>query len=160
MTNFEKYKDEILKLNMCDYMVTLNGEIFQCAEVKDNCDADNCIFNMLKHCDVDSKREWLFDEFEISLTMSEIIFIQRIKGDGWLARDKDGSLYLYLEKVTKGRTKWCIRDGIDVRVCVQLNEDYFKFIRWEDSEPVSLSYIKKHYINKDDNDDTEDESKL
>lgn len=160
MTNFEKYYDEILKLYMCNYMVTLQGEVKQCGDVKDNCTTDNCIFNILGHCDIDRKREWLFDESKVPLTISEIIFIQKIKGDGWLARDKDSSLYLYLEKPTKGQTKWCIKDGIDVRVCVKLDEEYFKFIRWEDEKPVSLSYIKKHYISKDDNDDTEDESKL
>lgn len=160
MTNFEKYYDKISKLFMCNYMVTSDGEILQCTKVKDNCDSVNCIFNILGHCGIDRKREWLFDEFIPPISFSELIFVRIFKDRGWLARDKDGSLYLYLEKPTKGQTKWCIKDGIDVRVCVKLDEEYFKFIRWEDKKPVSLSYIKKHYTSKDDNDDTEDESKL
>lgn len=153
LTNFEKYYEEIIKLHMCDYMVTYYGEVFQCREVEDNCDSVDCIFNRLKHCDIDGKRAWLFNEFAPALSYSEMIFVDKFKEEGWLARDKDGSLYLYFRTPIKGPSSWVYSS--EIPACIEIDKTHFKFISWEDEKPVPLSFIKTLYDNpnKDNNDD-------
>lgn len=53
----------------------------------------------------------------------------------WLARDKNGRLYLfYFEKPTKGETIWHT-DGY----CEKLITDIFPQVKWEDEEPTELT---------------------
>lgn len=53
----------------------------------------------------------------------------------YVARDKDGDLYLYLFKPYKVRDEgfWTEDDGY-----IKLPEDYFPEVKWEDEEPREL----------------------
>ena len=64
----------------------------------------------------------------------------------WVARDRDGSLYMYEKKPYKYKCKyfcslknvWCIEGYGKVASVREPNESWFKFIKWEDEEPTPL----------------------
>lgn len=57
----------------------------------------------------------------------------------YIARDKDGQLFLYYYKPTKSETRWWHNSG---RAYTKPNT--FKGITWQDKEPVCI----KHIVNK------------
>ena len=54
----------------------------------------------------------------------------------WIARDADGSLWLYNEKPIKGRYTWLSNLGIGQQF--RLNEGLFPKVQWSDEEPREL----------------------
>lgn len=56
-----------------------------------------------------------------------------------LARNKDGHLFLYLNKVKKGRTMW----GIESNQRLLLSTDDYPEVKWEDEEPTEVELIIK-----------------
>lgn len=59
----------------------------------------------------------------------------------WVARDKDGLLYLYLAKPRKYQSKWLP----NIRFAYfDINRELFPEVKWEDEEPTELTFtIKK-----------------
>lgn len=55
----------------------------------------------------------------------------------WIARDKNGGLYIYILKPTKGFSGWCSGDHT-----AYIKTD-FPFIKWEDEEPTRISELLK-----------------
>lgn len=51
----------------------------------------------------------------------------------WIARDADGSLWLFEEKPYKDKCVW-YNDSTDYRI----NEKLFPEVKWEDEEPREL----------------------
>lgn len=54
----------------------------------------------------------------------------------WIARDKDGELYLYLKKPSKGEEFWLISRG--TITVIQLPSGLFPEVKWSDEEPREL----------------------
>lgn len=54
----------------------------------------------------------------------------------WIARDKDGSLWLFEEKPMKGKYIWLSSLGIGAQF--RLNERLFPKVQWSDEEPREL----------------------
>lgn len=54
----------------------------------------------------------------------------------WIARDKDGELYLFSEKPSKREELW----GMSRRtiIVIQLPSELFPEVKWEDEEPREL----------------------
>lgn len=65
---------------------------------------------------------------------SEILTIK-----GWVARDKDGSIELFLEKPYRGETVWYPQPATEHNY---LSNDSFQDLRWED-EPIEVELILK-----------------
>ena len=62
----------------------------------------------------------------------------------WVARDKNGMLFMYLAKPIKFETAW-MPASIGTKF-IQLNEELFPKVKWEDEEPTELTFtIKKQY---------------
>lgn len=55
----------------------------------------------------------------------------------YIARDKDGCLYVYKDRPSKNEDAWCGLYGI-TRI---EKYDFFKFIEWTDEEPMSIEEI-------------------
>lgn len=56
----------------------------------------------------------------------------------WIARDKDGSLWLYeKEPLGKGSQSW-IAAIIGKNERLDIDEDWFPEVKWEDEEPREL----------------------
>ena len=62
------------------------------------------------------------------------------EGFTFLARDKNGRLYAYTDEDT-------IEKGIDVWLCDEdyehIDDNSFKFIKWEDEKPTSIEELMK-----------------
>ena len=53
----------------------------------------------------------------------------------WIARDSDGSLFVYTEKPHKNKLCWFI----DNSYCLEVDNNLFPEVRWEDEEPRELT---------------------
>lgn len=58
----------------------------------------------------------------------------------WLARDKDGELFLFTSKPEKRSILW---DSISARKNFMFIEDLFPEVKWEDEEPTEVELIIK-----------------
>ena len=59
----------------------------------------------------------------------------------WVARDKDGMLFLYLSKPRKNQSKWLPNIRADF---VELSRESFPEVKWEDEEPTELTFTVKN----------------
>lgn len=55
----------------------------------------------------------------------------------WIAKDKDGVVYMYSEKPHKGAYYWRTYEDIGIGKCIQIGYD-MPNIHWEDSEPTNI----------------------
>ena len=51
----------------------------------------------------------------------------------WIARDRDGSLWLHTNKPNKNMTQWA--EGDDY---FEISSELFPEVKWEDEEPIEL----------------------
>lgn len=58
----------------------------------------------------------------------------------WLARDKDGDLYSFIDKPYKITASWDTKDLTDAKRIEEIDER-FDFIRWNDDNPIKISNI-------------------
>ena len=83
-----------------------------------------------------------------SLTEDEINLLRMVQRHGskyeWIARDKSRKLFLYHKKPIKVITAWSDQQSGDL-IYSYLGpfDDMFKFIKWEDEEPYSISELLK-----------------
>lgn len=134
MTNFEKYKDEILDLSERDWIrVTKDRKVVSCSSK-----CEDCIFyyNNVGGCR-NAFLKWLYVEAKPTLTAKERAFCV-IVSEGYIARDKDGELYIYANEPPKRKEQWC--SDVDF---IPLNNEYFSFIIWEDEKPWSIEELLK-----------------
>lgn len=54
----------------------------------------------------------------------------------WIARDKNGELYLYKEKPTKFLNVWCSYG--DEELVSLVDKSFFSEVQWSDPEPREL----------------------
>ena len=127
MTNFEKYKDEILILvrNNRGFAFRMN-KITACKLTG----CENCIFT--GSC-IANRIKWLYEEYQEpapKLTKAEKGFCEVIK-DGYIARDKNGDLYI--------ENNWGINRGYYMKLCSK----FFPFITWESGKAWSIEDLLK-----------------
>lgn len=100
----------------------------------------NCVPNMF---------EWLFEEYQEpapKLTKAEKGFCEVIK-DGYIARDKNGDLYLYNNPPYVAESEWrSVGYGRYARLCSK----FFSFITWESNKAWSIEDLLK--LEVEDND--------
>lgn len=87
----------------------------------------------------------------IKLTEDEKVILKNIdKRYRWIARDEDGSLYVYIDKPVKVNTCWGLYPHT---YASQLNlfNHLFQFIKREDEEP----YLIEDLLKEDDYDEEE-----
>lgn len=137
MLKIEKIKEEILNFDnsdsLCCYlaqMVTKKGD-------KNNCSRKNT--TSCSQCLKLSFME-LLEEYKepIKLTRFEYEYLKIAKKNKYhfIARDKDGGVFLYTKQPTKCDLMWESR-GNHIRVF----ESIFKFVKWEDEEPWNIDNI-------------------
>lgn len=134
MTNFEKYKDEILDITKSSWVkVTKDGKVTSCSA-----ECGNCIFyyNNVGGCR-NAFIKWLYAEAKLTLTAKERAFCEMVT-EGYIARDEDGSLYIYANEPPKREEQWC--SDVDL---IPLNNEYFSFITWEDKSLWSIKELLK-----------------
>lgn len=131
MTNFEKYKDEILLLakNNMGFAFHMN-KITDCklSGCKNCIFTDSCIANRIK---------WLYEEYQEpapKLTAEEYAFC-KIATNGYIARHERGNLYIYSGKPVQNISGWGALNW------TELNRDYFQFITWESGKAWGINEL-------------------
>lgn len=87
----------------------------------------------------------------IKLTEDEKVILKNINKDyKWIARDDNGSLFIYGEKPIKKESSWISKMFLDwFNMCIF--NHLFLFIKWEDEEP----YLIEDLLKEDDYDEEE-----
>lgn len=133
MTNFEKYKNELLEGK---YAVDRkSNELKKCSELECvECKHDNgCIEGVI---------EWGFKEAKFELNGRQGAFCEMVE-TGWLARDINGDLYYYRDNapINEGGI-WYKKEGHDKVKLISGFDMFpdFLFITWGDN-PVSIEEL-------------------
>lgn len=148
MINAERYIDGILKTNNCDFGFNKRDrKIIEC-EAK-LCDV--CLFNPKNNkedepsCNI-AKLKWLVSEYKqspIKLTRLEYGILNHILNNtdySYIARERDGALFIYKDKPLKTTYYWSGSDSNDFKYF----NDLFQFIKWEDVKPTSIDELLKN----------------
>ena len=143
MTNYEKYKDEIISFLKDKIGVNpARGSIFKCEDYVCEDECCHCLFiKSVKPCnqcvaewlnaEVKEKKEFTDDERDYARIIDKVKFY---------ARDKGGFLYGYVEKPVKWIDTW--RSYVGYYMLVNASTSLsFSAIQWEDDEPTSRDEI-------------------
>ena len=125
MTNFDRVKEELKSKGRsgCDAIHRVRNEI--------SCYDRNC-----KKC-----FDWLSEESvdSVELTEAERTILQNVdKKYKYIARDKNGNLYMYEDRPTRGISMWI--NGI-ISTHMRVFNHLFQFIKWEDEEPYEIEEL-------------------
>lgn len=134
MTNFEKYKDEILLLAKNN-----RGFAFHMNKITD-CKLSGCKNCIFTGTCIANRIKWLYEEYQEpapKLTKAEKGFCEVVK-DGYIARDKNGDLYLYNNPPYVTETDWR-----ECGHCTRLCSKFFPFITWESNKAWSIEDLLK-----------------
>lgn len=153
MDNYTYYKDEIEKIvRSGDHIaVTVKGNKPICCQGIQCCD---CKFNNISQICMDCRSKWLNSEHveQPTLTQAEHDFLDVLNPDFYIARDRNGSLFLFIHEPTKmNEIEWnddssgqwrLLRTSRDVNSGIfGILKRYisFNFIKWEDEKPWKVS---------------------
>ena len=142
MTNFEKFKDEIIDLlKNKQFFSVVEGQPKRCMDT----DCDTCLFHGLA---CGSERIlWLYGEYHepIKLTAKEKAFLSIVE-TGWIARDQGGDLYWYLNKPKRQLIDFEACDSKGFFISSYLN--LFNYVKWKD-EPYSVEEMLTWEVESD-----------
>lgn len=133
MTNFEKYKDEILPLAKNN-----RGFAFHMNKITD-CKLSGCKNCIFTGTCIANRIKWLYEEYQEpapKLTKKERVFCEIVR-HGYIARDKDGSLCVYDSFPAQRTLNW-FEDR-----WVNIDSDTFQFITWESGKAWSIESLLK-----------------
>lgn len=142
MTNKEKYAKEILDI-ACkggSLAMTMEGELTTCYKI----DCDACKFGS-DECDKVIQK-WANSEYieKPKISKKDKEFLDYLSDKyKWVARDEDGSLFVYHEKPEKFENNyWKSEFGCSC----SLYDDFkvnFPMVKWEDETPWFIEDLKK-----------------
>lgn len=137
MTNCEYWKERLLEIVESGGDVAIMGGVPVICESIDCRDCDR-----IGKCTEDGLVEWLCAERATvqKLTKKERMFCE-LAETGWIAREKNKSLYLFSSKPKKGNELW-FGDSYLVNYHPSFNLK-FDFIKWEDEYPWSVEDLLK-----------------
>lgn len=137
MTNFEKYREEILK-------ITQNGDHFgvpKKAQVPMVCTSMSCVDCLFGGYCQPKKIGWLYEEaVELAPTLSvkERGFCEIIKS-GYIARDRDESLWVFNESPYERDGIWTCED--EDAYLINITREAFKFIDYKSRKVWSIEEL-------------------
>ena len=136
MTNFEKYKDDLMKIEG-DFAFDKNTkEVVGCNTldgVERRIDCENCIFN--GNCFENDKIKWLYEEFVLSNNELELInVLGKINGKEYkyIARDSHGVIRLFEIKPDIGKSGNYYGEYTYIDIASGNNKILFPNIKFED----------------------------
>ena len=142
ITNFEKYKDEILSItDFGDNIAFVDGKV--CIR-NHMIDCSDCSFGELNGMDTCYKNivEWLCSYTKPTLTRRERAFCEYAQ-IGHITRDQNGQLFHAVELPIKEELAWS--GGVR---CEHIEYVDFNFITWDDEEPWSVEDLLKLEVEK------------
>lgn len=135
MTNFEKYKDEILGISRTQ-AIAINKR----RNAPEKCSysvCSECLLHEGTYCNQKAIFQWLYSEYQEpapKLTAEEYAFC-KIATNGYIARNERGSLHIYSEKPVQNISGWRALNW------KELNRDYFQFITWESGKAWGINEL-------------------
>ena len=167
MTNYEKFKDELIPMFANQERVALAGGVPKsCSEAT----CQRCEFNNFGYSCKDSRERWLNAEYvePPQLTKQEMAFLVALNPSfQYVARDKRGELTFFRTKpeINPFLEKWsvCVQQYETPHLsdfaqhCMSFMKDQnlfafrFDFIKWGDKEPWSIKELLKFEVIDDDN---------
>lgn len=146
MLNAEKFKKEILNIVNDDFDLAVNKNdpngvskcgSFPCADCmfsKEENGKSRCTRNRIN---------WLLSEYKESTKVTrleyELLKYWNGKRYKYIARDRDGALYIYRDKPSKNEDVWGTLYG-HARL-MKYFDDLFCFVKWEDKEPIRIKEV-------------------
>lgn len=149
MINAEKFKEEILavKNKGDDFTLDKDNQIICCQDLG----CENCVFNNDVGCSY-SRMDWLLSEYKESTKVTRLEYELLKYWDGkrykYIARDRDGALYIYRDKPSKNEDVWGTLYG-HARL-MKYFDDLFWFVKWEDKEPIEIKEVLENCKAFDD----------
>lgn len=137
MTNFEKYREEILK-------ITKNGAHFAVpkkAQVPIACTCLSCVDCLFNGCCHPKKIRWLYEEAvepAPTLTVKERAFCEIVQS-GYIARDRDESLWVFSESPYEHDGIWTFED--ENAYLINITREVFKFIDYKSRKVWSIEEL-------------------
>lgn len=128
MKNWEFYEKELRTYGLSFAME--DNQMCSCAFTS----CDRCMFSMSESYPCDATRvKWLYQEYKepVILTDDEKALC-KLLGRGWIARDKDGTLWWFENKPKEKFIDVWYTTFIELSAFPQCK---FDFIKWEDEEP-------------------------
>ena len=134
-TNFEFYKDEILKISRQEAgFGVINGKVKKCTQM-------NCVQCLFYDKCLSERFAWLYAEHieQPKLTKRERAFCEAVQ-TGWIARDENELLWLFGDSsdIAKDNCEW-----ISDSYFYQIKGELFNFVKWEDEKPWAVEDLLK-----------------
>ena len=136
MTNFEKYREEILK-------ITKNGAHFAVpkkAQVPIACTCLSCVDCLFNGCCHPKKIRWLYEEAvepAPTLTVKERAFCEIVRS-GYIARDSDTTLWVFTSEPIELDGVWGNEDD---ECAFNIIGGVFRFITYESGKAWSIEEL-------------------
>ena len=142
MKNKEKYAKEILEIACSGGSIAIikkSGHIVPC-------NGAICSLCLFRGYDCEEKtREWAESEYIEKSVISKIdrAFLEYLNANiNYIARDMDGSLYVYISKPFKTFDYWKIV-GFEKSKSLRMVDIDLPMVKWSDSEPWLIEDLKK-----------------
>lgn len=141
MTNFEKYKDEILEISRTQ-PIAINKRRNAPEECRYNV-CPECLLHEGTYCNQKAIFQWLYSEYQEpapKLTKTERGFCEIVE-TGYIARDlANNSISYYSAKPYIDSHNYFWNSPY---TSIELSPEYFSFIKWEDKKPWSIEDLLK-----------------
>lgn len=144
MKNKEKYAECVLTF-ACDEsgfgVYEKTGEMERCMEMH----CTECLFYGKKETCHTSRRKWLESEYieKPVISKRDKAFLEYLNANiHYIARDMDGSLYVYISKPFKIIDCW-ESAGCEINENLRIVDIDFPMIKWSDFEPWLIEDLKK-----------------
>ena len=137
MTNFEKYKDEILGISRTQTIAISKRR--NAPEKCSNSVCSECLLHEGTYCNQKAIFQWLYSEYQepaSKLTKAERGFCEILQ-KGYIARDENGNLFVYDALPRRSERIW---SGFNWR---QLDCSFYPFITWESGKAWSIEDLLK-----------------
>jgi hypothetical protein len=150
MTNYEKYREEIIKilinsqkLAIVDNKPAACGDGIQCRLCDLSDDGEGCTAGSLAA----GLKAWLNAEYvePPKLTKAERAFCESLQPGCCIVRNVTGCLYVYTEKPVKSGMSWSL-PGAKHTCCTSIGAIHnvsFPFVQWEDEQPWKVEDLLK-----------------
>lgn len=141
MTNFEKYKDEILGISRTQ-AIAINKR----RNAPEKCShsvCSECLLHEGRSCNQKAIFQWLYSEYQEpapKLTKKERVFCEIVR-HGYIARDENGSIACHFPEPQKNIPRHSWHNFYNYKIF--LDENSFSFIEWKDEKPWSIEDLLK-----------------
>lgn len=141
MKNKEKFKKEIVEIACSGDSIAVikkSGRIV-------SCDGTTCCLCLFRDYDCKEKtREWAEQEYieKPVISKRDRAFLDYLKDYKYIARDKNGKLFVCQAQPRKWEKYWYLSHGH----CLNLNRNFnvdFPMVKWSDEEPWLIEDLKK-----------------